>query len=238
MTSSDCAIIVSVALLHHHSSSLQYRSHSFHLLSFPHCCGDRFNQPDPGSTWSQLNAFLCSTYKNTPKALYFIKCVAADSYFPFCYLPHYCATCVIFDPEQGLTGCVTGRNSPTFVNWTVVLFSFMNIANVWSAGLLFEHGALLVGSTLRVWVGGVLNCLVVQVGDRGIWRRMTGYVSGAALTVILVLSFHQNDLCVCLCVCVCGLPPHLVPPQPATRMQIIMHSDSKRCTHLYAFICV
>lgn len=56
-----------------------------------------------------------------------------------------------------------------------------------------------------VWVGGVLHCLVVQVGDQGIWCRMTGYISGAALTVILVLGFHQKDLCVCFCVgeCVC-----------------------------------
>lgn len=37
-----------------------------------------------------------------------------------------------------------------FVNWALVLFSFMNSVNVWLAGFLFEHGAMLVGSTLCV----------------------------------------------------------------------------------------
>lgn len=65
---------------------------------------------------------------------------------------------------------------------------------------------------------------------------MSGYISGAALTVILVPSFHQNDVCVCVGVCVCEQPPHLVPPQSAEHMQAIVHSDSKHSTHLYAFI--
>lgn len=55
--SSNCAIIVTIAIAHHYNGSIQHRSHSFHLLSSPHCGGDHFNQPDPGSTWSQLNAF-------------------------------------------------------------------------------------------------------------------------------------------------------------------------------------
>lgn len=29
---------------------------------------------------------------------------------------------------------------------------------------------------------------------------MTGYISGAALTVIMVPSFHQKGVCVCVCV--------------------------------------
>ena len=45
---------------------------------------------------------------------------------------------------------------------------------------------------------GVLHCLVVQVGDQGIWRRMTDYFSGAALTVILVPTFISESVCVCV----------------------------------------
>lgn len=166
-------------------------------------------------------------------------CSSSSKLFVFLLLPHCCATCVIFDPEQGVTGCVTGRNSPASVNFTVVLFSFMNSVNVWSAGFFFEHGALLVESTLSVHAsGGVLHCLVVQVGDQGIWCWMTGHISGAALTVILVPSFYQKGLCECVVwVCVCGLPPHLVPPQPATNMQAIVHSE-EHCSRLYAFIHV
>lgn len=163
-----------------------------HLLTFPHCRGDHLDQPDPGSTWSHLNAFQCSSYRNTPKALCLIKCGAAVLFFfSLCYLPHCHATCVIFDPERGLTGCAMGRRSRTFVNWTVVFVLFSWTAQMFGRlDSLFEHGALLVGSTPRVWVGGVLHCVVVQVGDQGNWRWMTGRISGAALTVILVLSFH------------------------------------------------
>lgn len=114
--------------------------------------------------------------------------------------------------------CELNHRFCSFFLWTVRMFG--------RPDLLFEHGALLVRSTLRVWVGGVLYCVVVQVGDQGNWRWMTGRISGAALTVILVLRFH---------VCLCGLPPHLVPPQPATHMRAYMLSDSKRYTHLYAF---
>lgn len=77
---SEVAIIVSTAVLHHHSSSLQHRSHSFRLLSSPHCDGAYFNQPDPGSTWSQLNALhtlKAQHTQNTLKPLYLIKCVVA-----------------------------------------------------------------------------------------------------------------------------------------------------------------
>ncbi|KAM7382479.1 hypothetical protein PAMP_002206 [Pampus punctatissimus] len=39
------------------NNGLQHKSHSFYLLSSPHCDNDRFNQPDPVSAWSQLILF-------------------------------------------------------------------------------------------------------------------------------------------------------------------------------------
>lgn len=44
---------------------------------------------------------------------------------------------------------------------------------------------------------------------------------------------RKASLCGRVWLCVCGLPPHLVPPQPATHMQTIVHSDSK---HAYTFM--
>lgn len=72
-----------------------------------------------------------------------------------------CATCAIFDPDQGLT------------SWTTVVFTFLY--KWWLVGLF---GAAMPGSTMCVSVGGILSCLAVQVGDQGVWCRMTGSVSG------------------------------------------------------------
>lgn len=73
----------------------------------------------------------------------------------------------------------------------------------------------------QVWVwerecvsGGVLHCLVVQVGDQGIWRWMTEYFSGAALTVILVPTFISESVCVC------------VATSPGTTSACNMHADN------------
>lgn len=95
-----------------------------------------------------------------------------------------CATCAIFDLDQGLTG------------WTIVVFAFLYECLV--GWVLFA--AAMLGSTMCVSVGGIFSCLAVQVGDQGIWCRMTGLVSGAALTVILVLRFHLIDKCAGVCV--------------------------------------
>lgn len=160
--------IVSIAVLHHHSSSLQQRSHSFHLLSFPHCCGDHFNQPDPGSTWSQLNAFLSLTYTKHIKGTgpSSVHSSIAARYLSFCYVPHSCATCVIFDPQEGLTNCVKGINCICSIHlWTGQLFCSL-LWTVWMFGWL---GSCL--SMVHCWLGppcvcgGVFHCLEVQVGD-------------------------------------------------------------------------
>lgn len=87
-----------------------------------------------------------------------------------------CATCAIFDPDQGLTG------------WLIVVFTFLY---KWLVGFFF--GASMLGSTMCVSVGGILSCLAVQVGDQSVCCWMTGSASGVALTVILVLGFHLID---------------------------------------------
>lgn len=81
--------------------------------------------------------------------------------------------------------------------WSVLFNEQFKCLTDW---VVFEHGTLLVGSNQCVWVGRFFHCLVVQVGDQGIWRWMTGRISGVALTVILVPCFHQKDWFVCACV--------------------------------------
>lgn len=171
-----------------------------------------------------------------------LQCVAV-SYFSFCYLQHSCATCVIFDPEKGLTDCVKDRNCIGSTHlWTEQLFCSL-LWTVWMFGWL---GSCL--SMVHYWLGPPWVCMCM--GEfctvwkcRWVSRAIDVGWLGTSLVRLWQLFWYlafiiKASVCGRVWLCACGLPPHLVPPQPATHMQTIVHSDSKRCTHLYAFIRV
>lgn len=150
---------------------------------------------------------MLNTQWNTPQALCPIKGVAgaAAIFFFFLNAPpgHLChgwsraALNWLCDGRKRSCVCQLNRSS--------VLFNERR--NCLADWVVSEHGALLVGSSQRVRVRALLSLFSrVQVGDQGIWHRMTGRVSGAALTFILVPRFHQK-----VCVCVCSFV-HLVLP--------------------------
>lgn len=124
------------------------------------------------------------------------------------------------------------------MKWTVVWFSFMNSVNVWLVGFLFEHGTLLVGSTLCVFVSGGL-ALFSRAGG---WP---GYLTVGWLATSLVRLWQlfwyqafiqQSFVCVYLYACVCG-GCHLTwyHLRLRTCCQLCIQTD-EHCTHLYGFI--
>lgn len=155
----------------------------------------------------------------------------------FCFLPHYCPTCVVFHPDQGLTDCVNGRNTACVCKLTVVLFPFMNSVNIWLTDWL-------------VWAwytAGRIHPVCVYAGDLSLFNSAGGWLGRLILDdwvhfwcsfelfwCLAVIRQASECVLVLLWVCACVLPPHLTPSQLATHMQAIVHSNIKHCAHLYA----
>lgn len=120
------------------------------------------------------------------KALYLIKCVAV------CHIWSRARSNRLCDRKRQPYICERLLCS---LLWTVWMFGWLDSCL----------------SMVHCWLGPPCVCVYVSregglalFSNAGGWpghrRRMSEYVSGAALTVILVPSFHQKGLCVCECV--------------------------------------
>lgn len=222
-------------------TAVQQRSRSFHLLSpaFIPSLTTLTSQtqvaPVPAECLSVLNT------QNTLQAQYLVKCVAAASYlWLFLLLASatlLCHRCHVWSRARSNRRC-GGRRKPHIcqLNTGFVLFyeqcgCLVGWVPVWAwytAG--WVHPLHLC---VCVWVEGGLHCLVVQVGDQDIWHWMTGCISGAALTVILVPSFHQIGLYVCVWLC-CHLTWYHLSLQHTCR-QLCIHTASAAHTFMHSY---